>query len=103
VTLPTYEAPRHGLRPAPTLDLVADGSGRDRETRRELAKLTANYVNALGASIAAIGGLAPLVALISQTLVAPAVWIVTLSLSAFAVSLVAHLGARYVLRREFRR
>jgi hypothetical protein len=80
-----------------------DASGRDRETRRELAKLTAGYYNSIAVSIAAIGGLAPFVALISQTLTAPPLWIAGLSLSALFVSLVVHLVARYLLAREFGR
>lgn len=81
-----------------------DSSGRDRETRRELAKLTANYLNALATSIFAVGALAPIVGYLSQT----ALWVagpagIPLVLGGFGLSLVTHLSARYVLRREFRR
>ncbi|WP_209738699.1 hypothetical protein [Aureimonas populi] len=94
--LPTNEARRRALLPPP--------EPRDGETRRELAKLTATYYNGLAVSVFAVGGLAPLVAGFSQSpidLEAP--WIAVLSLAAFALSLVAHLVARYVPRREFRR
>lgn len=104
MTLPTNEGPTRSFRPAPTLTEEVDSSGRDRETRRELAKLTANYFNAVATSIFAIGALAPLAALASgQLVVRDAGWVVGLVVLAFALSLVAHLGARYVLRREFRR
>jgi hypothetical protein len=103
--MPTNERPtRRSLRRAATIEGDLDASGRDRETRRELAKLTANYLNALAASIFAVGALAPIVGYVSQT----ALWVagtagILLVLGGFALSLVTHLSARYVLRREFRR
>ncbi len=65
----------------------------------EQVKLTATYLNGLAIAIFAVGGLAPLVAVVSGTVQAGAVQIVVLSTVCVAASLTLHLLARRSLKR----
>ncbi len=105
--MPTNEqGSRRVPPPAPAaIDLGLDASGRDRETRRELAKLTATFLNGLATAIVAIGGLTPVVAFLTSGLIPPGLSVVIAAtvLMSFLLGSILHLAARAILRREYRR
>lgn len=106
MTLPTNE-PRKAISRVAALpgSVTIDASGRDRETRRELAKLTATFLNGLVTAVVAIGGLTPTVAFLTSGLIPPGLGVVIAAtvLMSFLLGSSLHLAARAVLRREFRR
>jgi hypothetical protein len=80
-----------------------DASGRDRETRRELAKLTATFLNGIAIAVVAVGGLTPVFTFVLETVDAPS-GLVLATISAISITLggAFHLLARRVLRQGFR-
>ncbi|WP_185984165.1 hypothetical protein [Aureimonas mangrovi] len=79
-------------------------SGRDRETRRELAKLTATFLNGLGIVIVAVGALTPLATSANgQFVMGSGLATAATGIISVLAGAIFHLVARGILRREYRR
>ena len=88
----------------PTNDTLRGSGSPDRETRRELAKLTATFLNGLAVAVIAVGGLAPAVAyFISLQLETSSLALAVMSPILILAGIALHAAARRVLRLGFER
>lgn len=102
MTLPTNEPPvRRGPRPGPSIEAGNPPPGR--ETRRELAKLTATFLNGIAVAIVAVGSLTPFVTFVLEPVDMPSgLVLATISTISIVLGSVFHLLARRVLQVGFR-